>query len=1199
MEWTKEQRRAITARAEGILVSAAAGSGKTAVLVERIISMIKGGADVSEILVSTFTNAAAASMRDKIYRALYDEHLNRPEDSHIRRQLTMVYSADIGTIHSFCKRLIRSCFFEAGVSPDFRIASDDEARIMKARVMSRTLDELFEQGDADFLCAGEMFVRKSSDKRFSRLLLSLYEKLVALPFYEDALDRAVDACDIGEDADLSDSVFGRELLIKLRVMAEAYLSVYENLEPDYSADEKYAQTFGREIGLLRSLAKSCLTWDEAYELLCGAEFPKFPAIDRKKDDEAKHYRYKDVRDVLKDDLKPFCDKIFTDRSASLAEDIRGMLPAVRGLRLAILAFAKNYGEEKTAAGILDFNDLEHTAVALLCKRDEDGAIKKTELSKTLSKRYRQIFIDEYQDLNTIQELIFQALSRDEGKNLFMVGDVKQSIYGFRQANPRIFLEKYAKFSKEQDAKENALILLSTNFRSRAQVIDAVNAVFSEIMSVYAGELSYTRAEFLYHNDLYNAPEADNTTEFYLIQPEKKDADGGKDGGDGDGADEEELSSTEREARLAAKLILSKINEGFPVFDTKSKTSRPASFGDFAVLLRSVNPYAAVYEKTFAELQIPVSSQSKDDFFTDPDVLLILSILRVIDNPMLDIPLAAVMRSPIFNFSDDEIMTIRLGGADMSLYDAVGANARAGCKKCAHMLRYIEKARLLSKDMTAPELLDHIYESTSVKALLLGLRGGASRVKKLQTLFKIACDYEQSHYSGLFGFILYIDYLIENNIEIESSGSVDEGADAVKIMSIHKSKGLEFPVCIVAGLGKKFNTTDLSEPVLFEEKLGLGCDFFDAQRLIYYPTAAKLALKERLERRAFSEEMRTLYVAMTRAMEKLILIGTGKYTAKSAGLLGTLSAADNGYFTTKAKSFLDLLLRGFKVYEAGEITEGSRVALPLSCGGELSFVLLSDAGEVSPAFASSGEEAADGEVPDTSFIRERLCFEYPFAQYAAVPQKLSATEIKGRLMEVEKPYEQPMYIKHAGELKTPEFYKRKHGEADGSAERGTAMHLFMELVDFSKTNCEKELKAQAEAFAAAGRMTPRQAEMLDYGALMRFFGTEIFARMKRARALYREKRFFMASDASLFYDVEPGGADIMVQGVIDCFFEDENGAAVLIDFKTDKTSDEDVLRRRYKGQLDVYKRAVSEVFGLECAEVYVYGFYAGRLVSFGA
>ena len=1195
-EWTDAQKDAIDREAKGILVSAAAGSGKTAVLVEHIIRMIKGGCDVSELLVSTFTKAAAASMKEKIYNALYTEHLRDPKNAHIRRQLTMVYGADIGTIHSFCSRLIRSCFFEAGVPADFRLASDDEARIMRTRVMSRTLDEMFEEGGEDFLRAGEMFVRKNSDKRFSELILSIYDKLVALPFYDEALSDAQRACDI-PDGGFSDTPFARELLSSLRATAEAYLDIYESLSGAYENTEKYGSLFSWEKALLSSFTKDGLSWDEAYERLHGIAFPAFPRK-QKKDDEIFHYRYKDVRDAMKKDLERMRDSVFTDTDASVSSDMRGMLPAVRGLCGTVRAFVKNYTAEKESAGILDFNDLEQITVSLLWERGEDGTLRETELAKTVSARYSQIFIDEYQDLNTIQELIFRALSKNDGENLFMVGDVKQSIYGFRQANPRIFLEKYGRFSKEKDAGENALILLSTNFRSRTPVLDSVNAVFSEIMSAYAGELDYTEDEYLNENQLY--PESDErfTTELYLIKRKKK-----KDSEETDAPAEEdtqgeELSKSEEEARLAANLIRSMTAEGFPIFNVKAKTSRPVRYGDFAILLRSINPRAAVFEKALIEAGIPVSTQSKEDFFSDPDVLLVTSLLRTVDDPLKDIPLAAVMRSPVFGFTDDEIMEIRFIKRSAPLYEAVKTAAGAGDKKCADMLSYIERARLMSRDMSAPEFLSYLYESTMIKAILGGLPGGETRINKLDTLLSVAADYERSHYRGLFNFILYIDYLIDNKIEVSPKRTPGESDNAVKIMSIHKSKGLEFPICIVADLDKRFNSEDLREPVLYDRELGFGCDFFDSERLIVYPTAAKTAITQKMKRRAIAEEMRVLYVAMTRAQEKLILIGTCGDIDDKLKKIKASAVGNSGYFTLKSSSYLDFLLRGFKIYTVVMPLPGERARLSLP-SGELLLTVLENGGEAAwePPAKDVKKEGAGEE--DAALIRDRLSFKYAFSQYAAIPSKLSATEIKGRLMEVPEPYGQPEYIKPPTRLRVPDFYKKKSGEEDAALERGTAMHLFMELCDFEETDSPEKLRAQTDGFVSSGRMTERQAEMLDYAMLWRFFETPLFMRMKRAKRLYREKRFFLSADAADFYSVPPGGAGIMVQGVIDCFFEDESGECVLIDFKTDRTDDEAKLKARYGGQLDIYRRAISEVFGRRCREVYIYSFYTGKLISFEA
>jgi len=734
-KWTNDQKRAIDSSAEGILVSAAAGSGKTAVLVERIINAVKNGTDINELLVSTFTKAAAANMREKIYKALASEYAKNPLDKRLRRQLSSVYAADIGTIHSFCVKLIRKNF----TAPEFRLISEDEARIMKNRVMSRTLDELFEEGNPDFIEAGDMFVRRSTDKGFSALLLSLYAKLTALPYWEDVLDNAVNSYN-SISGDLSEKKFGQTMIEKLNMCAAAYLELYDAIKEQYMYSEVYGGLFSFEYERLQKLSRSDITYDGAYKELSDFIFPSYPRK-KKTTIEEEHYTYKSIRDELKDEISSLRENLFPFDSASAAEELMAGASAIRGVAYALKAFEKNYRNEKDSINALDFSDLEHFTLKLLYTKNENGEMEKSALAYDVSRRYKEIFIDEYQDLNSIQECIFLALSKDNGRNLFMVGDVKQSIYGFRQANPNIFLQKYATFSKDESALENACITLAKNFRSRGGVLDAVNMVFENIMSPYVGGLFYGKDEILYKNELFEQGAGNYSPELFIIDTPKDSASG----------DEEDKSGLYLEAHLAAQRILSIMAGECEVYDVKSGTLRPAKFGDFAILMRSVKNKDVIFEQVLSEYGIPVDSQSKTDFFSAPDVMLVTSILRVIDNPTLDIPLVSIMRSPVFSFDDDEIMQIKMSHGG-SMFDAVRSEARDGCKKCERMLDYIDKVRFISKDMTVPELIEYIYETTHIRNFVSGFSDGEMRLMKLDTLYQIACEYEASHYKGLFNFV---------------------------------------------------------------------------------------------------------------------------------------------------------------------------------------------------------------------------------------------------------------------------------------------------------------------------------------------------------------------------------------------------------------------------------------------------------------
>lgn len=1184
---TPEQRAAVEDRGRGLLVSAAAGSGKTRVLVERLFSYVENeGANLDDFLIITYTRAAAAELRGKIASALSERLQNDPNNAHLQRQLLRVYRADIKTVDAFCTALLRENCHLLGedenhrtLRPDFRVLDEQDAAALRQRVLTRTLDRFYEglePADGGTLLADTLGAGRD-DRALAALVSELYDKVQAQPYPERWL-KAQEARWESVPERIDETEYGQILLRGLRDKALHWAALLERGAGEMAGDDKlansYAPDFRSVAGALYAFAAAAERgWDDARAHM--VTFPRLTAA-RKPCDEALKNRMKRLWDNCKASVSKF-DAWFTASATEAADDLRAMVPAMVALLRLTGEFARVYQTEKRRRNAADFSDQEHEAIRLLV--DAVGA--PTELARSVSERYREIMVDEYQDANEVQNCIFEAVSRD-GSNLFTVGDVKQSIYRFRLADPTIFLDHYNTYPHAADAAagERAKLILSRNFRSRREVLDAANFVFSNILSVEMGELDYGADEALYLGASY--PEsADCQTEFHLLNVGKDD-DGGR------------VRAGEAEADFVARYIRDLLDGGFAVTDEQTRAPRPIREEDIVILMRSPRARLADYRRALTARGLTVSADAGEDWFSAVEVAAVFALLQILDNPRQDVPLIAALRSPLFGFTADELALLRGAHRDGDFYDALLAGEGERERSFLTTLRHLREAAQI---MSVRRLLSHIYDACNVLGVFGAMPDGRERKENLLAFLQLAERFEESGYRGLFAFVTHLRELQESGGF--SAPKAAQRAGGVRVMSIHSSKGLEFPVVILADLAKKFNNMDFTGSVLVHPKYGLGPECVDTARRIRYPTAARQAVERTLRRETKAEELRLLYVAMTRAKEKLVMVHTQSNAAKRvADLLSTASCPALPEAVDEGKCL------------------GDWVLLPLLCRGEAEplrvlagfdapqLVVVEDSAwlvAVHDVFGSA-EEAAEAEATPTEaasddglpFDEAALQWVYPHAAATELSAKLTATQLKGRASDAEIA-EHAKLPPRLRSLARPRFLA---GETKlTGAERGTAIHLVMEHLDFGCDGSEAAVREQIDAMRGKRLLTPEQAEAADARMIARFLQSDIAARIRASEKVEREYRFSILASARDYDERADTSDQVLLQGVVDCFFE-EDGALVVLDFKTDRITPDETAERSayYKPQLDAYAAALSRILQMPVKEKLLYFFRTGETVA---
>lgn len=1130
VKWTNEQLQAIEEKGQNILVSAAAGSGKTAVLVERMINkIVNQGVDIDKILIVTFTSAAASEMRERILEAIYKKLETEPDNKNLQKQIVLLNRANISTIHAFCLNIIKNNFFEIGISPDFRIAETAEVELLKLEVLDDLLEELYEENNAKINKITEVYSGYRGDENLKALILDIYNYIQSTPFPEEWLKIQTEKFSM-KDKTFSETEWSKIILENYKENITSYIEQIEKMSKQIENDidlQKYYLVLRDDIEQLNSLIADLSNWDEIVENSQKFSMKNWPR-DKKIISELADNIHAE-RNTIRDEVKGLIKNAFCATADQAREEIQEMHQILILLQELIIEFTEKFKQAKQSKNIIDFNDIEHYALNILTTRNEDGSIVQSEIAKKYMEKFTEIAIDEYQDSNFVQESILSSISN--GKNLFMVGDVKQSIYKFRQAQPELFLDKYEKYKLKDELEEgdSLKIQLFNNFRSKEKVLDFVNRIFANIMSKKLGDIDYTQEEYLNYSANYEEIEQNDKLELHIIEKRKDEE---KEEEDGDEV-VEELDTTTLEAKFVARKIKEILQSDLKVWDKKQKKYRAVTYKDIVVLLRSPNSVASTYEKEIAELSIPVFSDTNVKYLESIEIETIMNLLRIIDNPMQDIPLVAVLRSYIGGFTDNELIEIRLNDKKCPFHEAL---MKADNPKIDKFMEQLKKWRFEQEYLPLDELIWRIYLDTGYFNYVSLMPNGEFRQANLKMLFEQAKQYENASFKGLFNFIRFIENLKKNSGDLSSAKLIGENDNVVRIMSIHKSKGLEFPVVFLCGTGKKFNLNDLSNEILLHQDLGFGPNYIDYNKKVKYDTLAKEALKVKLRNENISEEMRVLYVALTRSKEKLIVTGVSK--KEPANL-------------KKCESYLDWIRYVNSKVDMSDILETTYYNKS-DLEREFGIKEEKESSKITDVI-----DAKIIEKEDLEKIEKELNWKYANLENTRIESKTSVSSISKKDATKEVSFEVPEFMKDEVRV--------------SKAEIGTMTHELLQKLDFNKAYSVEELK--------------EMNEYVNANEIYTFLQSNLASRIRKANQVLKEQPFYTYIKAKEIYEVE-SEEPILVQGIIDLYFIEDNDI-VLVDYKTDNVNDAKILVDRYAKQLSLYKKALEEATGKKVKEVYIY------------
>ncbi len=1166
VKWTRDQLRAICARDSSVLVSAAAGSGKTAVLVERLLRRItEEGRDVTEFLIITYTKAAATELRRKIYESLSKYAALHPRDKHIRRQIALVGSARISTVHSFCTWLLRNFSDNPALAGGFRVLDENEAQLILEEELAELIEEKYDAGEDSFLSLSAYLSGARSDKELFGAVLQLYEKSTSHPYPEKWLSEVAEAYDVSRAESIRDTVWGEYAFTAAKQALCDCIEILDHMITDVEKSAEtaavYAEVLCDERDMLQRADSD--TWDGLLDAVSAIEFPRMPSS-RKIEDKSIPERIRAMHDRVKHECGEITEKFLTAPSDELLAELFALYPHMCELTALAGELAFRFGREKLRRGVLDYSDLEHYAIGLLVAEydAERDIVIPSDVAREVSKNFCEILLDEFQDSNNIQDIIFRAVSRDE-KNIVMVGDVKQSIYRFRLADPTIFMKKYKSFKKYEDAvgDEPRCITLSQNFRSRAEVLDASNAFFSRLMSEKLGDVDYTEEHFLVpRENIPDAGEGDKSCEFYLVDRK-----------------ESELSSAEDEARFVASKIRELIDSGFEVCN-KDGTHRRVEYRDFAVLLRSVSGNAEVYERALRDVGIPYASPRAEGLLSKSEVNAIVSYLSVIDNPTSDIPLLALLKSPLFAFSADDLCYIRREESGALIYAMEKLASKQGetAKKCREFLSELSALRSLSRGASAASLIWEIYNRTNALGLFGALPCGNERQRNLIEFYKCAGAFESSGYFGLYRFVSHIARLAERGGDIPAPAA--SAGNAVTIMTIHKSKGLEFPVVFLGGCIRNFNTDDIRHPILIHPQLGVGLRFRDVETGADYSTVARDVIGNALISEMKSEEVRILYVALTRAREKLYLVASHNDAAKMIEktlLENAYSELDNKMLLSRMGTQTWFMLPLLRTSSGNELREYAGF-LPVdadSLGGIKAHVVQTFDVEM----ASSQEEEKESQTAENiDEIREMLSFSYGYTAATETPSKLTATGLHS---------DGGAHVSPRRRKATrPAFLQERELTP---TERGTALHMAMQFSNFEKCASVAGAEEELARLVREKYLSKVQAVAVDAEKVVAFTNSPTGQEMLSAKNVAREFKFSVLLPADeMLGKEELCGEQVLLQGVMDMYYETEDGITI-VDFKTDRRRPEGEVLQKYSDQLRTYRRALYEMTGKTAKSLRLY------------
>ena len=1252
VKWTEEQQKVIDLRDRNILVSAAAGSGKTAVLVERIIQRLtdeRDPVDVDKLLIVTFTEAAAAEMKERIGAAIEKKLSERPGDTHLEQQATLIHSAAITTIHSFCLSVIREHFHVIGIDPGFRIAEEGELKLLKQDVLEEMLEECYASEEKTFIEFVEKFGTGKNDRKIEGIILKLYEYSGSYPQPDRWLDSCVKAYDLeGMDPEESEGALwacrrAGQRAQDLTAILKRALKICEEPDGPYMYGDMIEADL-EEIGRLASEE----TFSGMYAKIGSL---KWKRLSSKKDEtvsQEKKEQVQKLRKQVKDLVKKIQGTYFYAPCEEWSADMEDSRSSMGTLAELVKRFSQMLSEKKQSRNMIDFNDMEQFALRILTE-EKDGKLIPSPVAAEYQDRFEEVMIDEYQDSNLVQETILTSVSKvSRGQyDIFMVGDVKQSIYRFRLSRPELFMEKYDTYSLDDSEKQR--IDLHKNFRSRPEVLDSVNYVFRKLMRKEFGGIEYDDNAALYPGAQFpSLPEEalrrgfSDRTELLLLDAE----------------DTGEEDARRAEARMIAQRIRELISGG-TVVDKESGEYRKIQYRDIVILTRSIRGWAEAFTSVLTEEGIPAYSVSREGYFETYEVSVLLDYLKILDNVRQDLPLTAALTSPFCGLDASELAQIRLAYPELPFYEAAMEYARSGpeeyekydrsgesstpdeekrrepaCGKLPQLVEKLERffdvlGKFREKVPYTPihELLEEIIEKTGYGTYILAMPGGGQRAANVEMLVERAASFEGTSYKGLFNFVRYIEQLKKYDVDYGEAGILDEQSDTVRIMSIHKSKGLEFPVVFTAGMGKQFNTQDTKGSIVLHPEWGVGLDCIDLEKRTKSPTFLKKIIQEETALENLAEELRVLYVAMTRAKEKLILTGVCEIpeglkpeVVKTEDMISEDFGSEKlkpeetevrcedeiGLYQLEgARTYLDWILpavlpgtrpasagNGTVSGTAGE-TDGEDL-----CPVEIRVVTGKDILQENAAEQRADILSLDvlrHWDPNGSYAPElrrkldvQMDYGYSFEDEGKMKMKFTVSELKKRTALSEEAGEE-MYAEPEVIPFIPEFLKDE--EVLTGAPRGSAYHKLLELLDFTRAYGKAELMTAVEEFREEGKLSGEMAECIRPTDILHFLHCESGERMEEAARrgkLYKEQPFVLGVDASEIYPGDRSGETILVQGIIDVFFEEEDGLVVL-DYKTDKVRSAGELKEKYHAQLDYYAQALEQLLEKPVKEKIIYSF----------
>ncbi|WP_297429826.1 helicase-exonuclease AddAB subunit AddA [Clostridium sp.] len=1230
-KWTDEQLSAIETRNCNLLVAAAAGSGKTAVLVERIIRIItseENPVDIDKLLVVTFTNAAAAEMRERIAEAISKELDRKPSSRNLQKQLALLNRANITTMHSFCLDVIKNNFHKIDLDPSFRIGDQTEGILIKSEVIDELFEDKYEEEDLEFTNLVEAFSGYKNDDNLKELILDLYNFIMSGPWPEKWLNENAENFKISSLKELNKTKWVKVLTDNIKIEIEGYMKIMEKaIEIINQTDglEPYMDNFQMELKSIRNVY-GCIDngLEDIYKALTSIVFNRLKTIKKDKiSDENSQNTVRKIRDDIKKKLSELIDNTFSVTPQQMLSNIQSAYPHMKKLTELVLEFGDRFNKKKRDRNILDFNDLEHLCLKILIDYDEDKNIIPSNVAKNFKEYFDEVLVDEYQDSNNVQETIINLVSRKEydNPNVFMVGDVKQSIYRFRQAKPELFIDKYNTYNLNQG--NNRKIQLYKNFRSRKEVIEGVNYLFKELMSKTVGELEYSDEEALNLGANYKESDSRNVIlggpiELNIVDKNYEEL------SEEAIEEQEEINNVMLEGRIVARrikeLMSTKGEHVFKVLDKETGEYRPLMYRDIVILLRATKNWSEGLLDELGAEGIPVYSDTGTGYFESIEIRTIISLLKVIDNPLQDVPMIALMRSPIGGFSAEEISDVRLFNKDNYFYENIKCiseenteneeiNSEKLRDKCKYLIEKIDAWRKKSIYMAIDEFIWYLYMDTAYYGYVGAMPNGVFRQANLKVLFQRAKQFEKTSFKGLFNFINFVNKLTKSSGDMGSAQMLGENEDVVRIMSIHKSKGLEFPVVFLCGMGKNFNLMDLNKNMIYHDELGFGPDFVDIEKRFSIGTLAKESIKKKIKLETLSEEMRILYVACTRAKEKLIMIGTVSNTERAVERWVSSAELEYNYIlpseVLKGRSYLDWVGMALCHHNDGNLLSeviGISNKVSKDDASEWKIKLWTRSDLVKQLdLENTDEEKHESTIvysklqEDIAIAQEIdriLSYKYPLKASTTMKSNISVSDLKRR--NAEKNYNTEEIFRERI-ITTPKFLQEERGLT--GSEKGTAVHFVMKKIDFNKVSSIQEIKEQLKGLYESEFLLSEELKAINPYKIFNFFksnlGRKILELNENNKKIYREIPFYTEiSSLEIDKELDERYKDekVRLQGIIDCFFE-YNKEIILLDYKTDyvKPGNEEELKEKYNKQLEYYSNAIFKMTGRKVKYKYLYSF----------